>query len=174
MIPAPILAVLTAAGPPADAAAANKTLGRGINLGNALEAPKEGDWGLRLEADYFHQIKAARFDTVRVPVRWSAHAAEEPPYTIDVHFFQRIDWVLDQCEANKLNAVLNVHHYDALDQDPDQHTARLLGLWQQIAARYKNRPASVYFELYNEPHDKLTADKWNDAVAKVLAEVRNT
>jgi len=174
MILALLLAVVTAAEPPADAAAANKALGRGINLGNALEAPKEGDWGLKLEADYFKQIKAAHFDTVRVPVRWSAHAAEEAPYTIDADFFKRVDWVLDQCEANHLNAVLNVHHYDALDKDPDKHTARLVALWQQIATRYKDRPAGVYFELYNEPHDKLTADKWNDAVAKVLAEVRKT
>jgi endoglucanase len=165
-----ILALTTTAEPPA----ANKELGRGINLGNALEAPKEGEWGLKLEAGYFTQIKAARFDTVRVPVRWSAHAAEEAPYTIDAGFFQRIDWVLDQCEANKLNAVLNVHHYDALDKNPDKHGARLLGLWQQIATRYKDRPPCVYFELYNEPHDKLTADKWNDLVAKLLAEVRKT
>src|SRR5437868_4961785 len=135
MIPALILAAVIAAEPPADAAAANQALGRGIHLGNALEAPKEGDWGIKLEADYFKQIKAAHFDTVRVPVRWSAHAAEQAPYTIDADFFKRVDWVLDQCEANHLNAVLNVHHYDALDKDPDKHTARLVGLWQQIATR---------------------------------------
>jgi endoglucanase len=167
-----ILAVLTTAEPPADAA--NKALGRGINLGNALEAPKEGEWGLKLEAHYFQQIKAAHFDTVRVPVRWSAHAVEDAPYTIDSDFFKRIDWVLDQCEANKLNAVLNVHHYDALDNDPDRHAARLLGLWQQITTRYRDRPASVYFELNNEPHDKLTADKWNDVAARLLAEIRKS
>src|SRR5579871_5795192 len=102
MIPALILALTTAAELPADAAAANKALGRGINLGNALEAPKEGGWGLKLEADYFKQIKAAHFDSVRVPVRWSAHAAEAAPYTIDADFFKRVDWVLDQCAANQL------------------------------------------------------------------------
>jgi endoglucanase len=176
MFPALILALAaaTAAEPPADVAAANKALGRGINLGNALEAPTEGAWGLKLEADFFKQIKAAHFDAVRVPVRWSAHAADEAPYTIDADFFKRIDWVLDQCAANKLNVVLNVHHYDGMDQDPDKHTPRLAGLWKQIAARYKDRPAGLYFELCNEPHDKLTADKWNEAVAKVLAEVRKT
>ncbi len=174
MIPALILALTTAAELPADAAAANKALGRGINLGNALEAPKEGEWGLRLEADYFKQIKAAHFDSVRVPVRWSAHAAAEAPYTIDADFFKRVDWVLDQCAANQLNAVLNVHHYDELDKDPDKHAPRLVGLWRQIAARYQDRPAGVSFELYNEPHDKLTADKWNELAARLLAEVRKT
>src|SRR5260370_34697852 len=68
--------------------------------------------------------------------------------------------------------MVNMHQYDGLDKEPDKHAARFVALWKQIAARYKDRPASVYFELYNEPHDKMTADKWNDAVAKVLAEVR--
>src|SRR5262245_39342175 len=84
----------------------NKALGRGINFGNALEAPKEGDWGVKIEASYFKLIKEAGFDTVRVPVKWSAHAAKDAPYTIEPEFFKRIDWVLDQAEANKLNAVL--------------------------------------------------------------------
>ena len=33
------------ASPPGNAFLANKKLGRGINLGNALDAPKEGEWG---------------------------------------------------------------------------------------------------------------------------------
>src|SRR4051794_19893010 len=103
-----ILAAFTlspAADPPperAAAVAANKALGRGVNFGNALEAPKEGDWGMKLEADYFKHIRAAGFNHVRVPVKWSAHADAKPPYTIDPAFFARIDWVLDQAAANGL------------------------------------------------------------------------
>jgi endoglucanase len=159
---------------PQDMAAANKALGRGINLGNALEGPTEGAWGVTLKADFFKQIKDAGFDSVRVPVRWSAHAGKDAPYTIDPKFFERVDWVLDQAAANRLHAVLNVHHYDELDKEPDRNVSRLAGLWKQIAARYKDRPATVYFELYNEPHDKLTEEKWNAAMPAVLAEVRKT
>src|SRR5262249_17539398 len=82
------------AAPPADAQAANKKLGRGINLGNALEAPKEGDWGVTLKAEYFRAIKAAGFDTVRLPVNWAAHAGAEAPYTIDPAFAARVDWAV--------------------------------------------------------------------------------
>ena len=167
----------TAAQPPKDKPdvfAVNKALGRGINFGNALEAPKEGDWGLKLDAGYFKLIKDAGFDTVRVPVKWSAHAAKEPPYAIDPEFFKRIDWVLDQAEANTLNVVLNVHHYDEMDKDPDRHLPRLVSLWEQIAKRYKDRPASLVFELDNEPHDKLVDQKWNDAIPPVLKAVRAT
>ncbi len=34
--------------------AANARLGRGINLGNALESPKEGEWGVTLQPEHFH------------------------------------------------------------------------------------------------------------------------
>jgi endoglucanase len=160
--------------PKADVFAANKALGRGINFGNALEAPTEGAWGMRIEADYFRAIKDAGFDSVRVPVKWSAHAKPEAPYTIEPKFFERIDWVLDQAAANHLNVVLNAHHYDGMDADPDRHLPRLVGLWEQIAARYKDRPAEVYFELLNEPHDKLTERRWNAAIPEVLKAVRRT
>src|SRR5438067_10486839 len=143
-----------------DVFAVNKALGRGINFGNALEAPKEGDWGLKLDASYFKLIKDAGFATVRVPVKWSAHAAKDAPYTIDAEFFQRIDWVLDQAEANKLNVVLNCHHYDELDKDPDKHLPRLVAIWEQIAKRYKDRPATLVLELLNEPYDKLIDQQW--------------
>jgi endoglucanase len=157
-----------------DVFAVNKSLGRGMNLGNALEAPNEGEWGLKLEASYFEIIKAAGFQTVRVPVKWSAHAAREAPYTIEPAFFERIDWVLDQAEANRLNVVLNCHHYSEMDAEPDRNLARLVGLWKQIASRYKDRPASVVFELLNEPHEKLIDEKWNAAIPPVLEAVRAT
>jgi endoglucanase len=160
--------------PPAGAHAANKKLGRGINLGNALEAPKEGAWGVTLRADYFRAVKRAGFDTVRLPVKWSAHARADAPYAIDPTFAGRVDWAIDQALKNKLNVVVNVHHYDEMDADPDRHLPRLVGLWEQIAARYRDRPAGVYFEVLNEPHGKLTEEKWNAALPKVLRAVRKT
>jgi len=164
-----------AADPPRDIFAANKALGRGVNFGNALEAPREGEWGVRIEPAYFPAVKAAGFQTVRVPVKWSAHAKKDAPYTIEPAFFGRIDWVLDRAAEAGLNVVLNVHHYSEMDANPDAaNRDRLAGLWKQIAARYKDRPASVYFELLNEPHDKLTEAKWNEAIPPVLGAVRET
>lgn len=159
---------------PADVHEINRKLGRGINLGNALEAPKEGEWGVTLKADYFKAIKKAGFATVRLPVRWSAHAKFEAPYTIEPKFAARVDWAIDQALANKLNFIVNVHHYGEMDSDPDGHLPRLLGLWAQIAERYKDRPAEVLFELLNEPHGKLTEAKWNAAIPRLLAVVRKT
>lgn len=148
--------------------------GRGINLGNALEAPNEGEWGVTLEADYFRAIKEAGFDSIRLPVKWSNHAEQSAPYTIDAKFFARVDWAVDEALSNGLQVVLNVHHYGEMDENPDAHRARLVGLWEQIAAHYKDKPTTLAFELLNEPHDKLTASKWNDILVEALAAVRKT
>jgi endoglucanase len=169
--------VAPAAEPPKDRSdvfATNKALGRGMNLGNALEAPNEGDWGLTLEAGFFKLIKEAGFQTVRVPVKWSAHASATAPYTIEPKFFARIDWALDQAAANGLNVVLNVHHYSEMDDDPATHLPRLIRIWEQVAGRYQGRPASVVFEMLNEPHGKLIEQKWNDTIPAVLKAIRAT
>ena len=157
-----------------NAYAANARLGRGINLGNALEAPREGEWGVRLQPEYFAAIREAGFASVRLPVRWSAHAGDSAPYTIDADFAERVDWAVNQALANELNIIVNVHHYGEMDADPDKHLPRLVGLWRQIAERYQDRPVNLYFELLNEPHGELSAEKWNAAIPEILAAVRAT
>src|SRR5438105_922584 len=47
-------------------------LGRGINFGDALDAPNEGEWGWVLQESYFDVAQQAGFRTIRLPVRWSA------------------------------------------------------------------------------------------------------
>lgn len=158
---------------PRSAFEANMALGRGINFGNALEAPREGEWGVKLGADYFAKVKEAGFDHVRVPVKWSAHAQRDAPYTIDPTFFERIDWVLEQAEKNKLRVVLNIHHYDELDNKTDAELPRAISLWRQIATRYRERGDWLYFELLNEPHGELNKEgKWTEVVPQLLAAIR--
>ena len=48
----------------------NKLIGRGINLGNALDAPKEGQWGVTLEEKYFDLISEAGFNSVKTARRF--------------------------------------------------------------------------------------------------------
>ncbi len=167
-----LLLLLPTLAPAADIAAANRALGRGINLGNALEAPREGEWGLTLQPEYFEAIRSAGFDSVRIPIRWSSHAKLEPPYTIDPRFFERIDWAIDQARSQGLVAVINIHHFEELDKNPDRFEAMILALWHQIAARYRDRPGTLYFELLNEPHDELTPDRWNAMIPPLLAVIR--
>lgn len=148
--------------------------GRGINLGNALEAPREGDWGVTLKQEYFEAIRQAGFDSVRIPVRWSAHAEASAPYRIDAKFFERVDWAVEEALKRKLLVVLNMHHYEEIFNRPDDHRERFLAMWEQIAARYKDAPPALAFELLNEPHASLDAATWNRLLAEALAVVRKS
>jgi len=157
-----------------DVHALNAKLGRGVNLGNALEAPAEGEWGMVLEAEYFRLIAEAGFDSVRVPIRWSAHAELNAPYSIDPAFFERVDWVVEQALANKLLVILNMHHYEEIFVGPEGHRERFIALWTQISEHYRHQPQEVLFELLNEPNTALTAPLWNDLLFDTLAVVRET
>jgi aryl-phospho-beta-D-glucosidase BglC (GH1 family) len=148
--------------------------GRGVNLANALESPKEGEWGVVLKEEYFEKIKQAGFESIRLPVCWPAHAEESAPYRIDLRFVARVDWAIEQALKRKLPLILDMHNYDGVMQAPDRHEERFLALWQQIAEHYKDYPPALAFELLNEPHDKLTAEKWNSLLAKTIAVVRRT
>jgi endoglucanase len=152
----------------------NRLLGRGVNLGNALEAPREGEWGMVLKEEYFERIRQTGFDAVRIPVKWSAHAQPQAPYTVAPEFFSRIDWALDQALSRGLVTVLNVHHYGEMDTDPDAHLPRLTAIWRQIAQRYRSRPDRLYLELLNEPHDKLDDARWSKMVPSLLAAIRES
>ncbi len=168
-----------APGPDSDYASYGSTsLGNfhGVNLGNFLESPREGDWsGHRLlQEDDFSIIRQAGFSLIRVPICWSAHAGPAPDYIIDPAFFSRIDWVVAQAEKNNLIAILDYHNDDALMKDPDANADRFVALWKQIAAHYKDAPFSIFFELLNEPNGKLNAPRWNDLLAKTLTAVRAT
>ncbi|WP_219837151.1 glycoside hydrolase family 5 protein [Paenibacillus sp. R14(2021)] len=158
---------------PLDVVQQAKQLGRGINLGNALEAPIEGQWGVVLLESDFKTIQDAGFETVRVPIKWSAHADAKAPYAIDAKFFERIDWVVDQALKQGLNVVLDMHNYDEIYLNPVEQEARFLELWKQISARYKELPGNVYFELLNEPNGSLTWSKWNRMLKKALDTIRS-
>ncbi|MEV4050082.1 glycoside hydrolase family 5 protein [Amycolatopsis sp. NPDC049688] len=150
----------------------NRGLGRGINFGNALDA-LDGGPELPLAERWFDEVAAAGFDTIRLPVRWSAHAGSRPPYAIDPAFFRRVDAGVHAALDRGLRVVVDVHHYAELCAAPDEHLPRFLALWRQIAARYAGHSGRLCFELLNEPRDRLTASRWNAVLAAALAAVRD-
>lgn len=160
--------------PPIDAFTMNEHLARTVNLGNALEAPNEGEWGVTLKDEYFQLIKQQGFTAVRLPVRWSAHALENAPYTIDSEFFNRVDWAVAQAFKNNLAIVVNMHHYEEMALDPTGHQARFIALWRQIAEHYQSYPNALLFEPMNEPNGLMNAKHWNDLIALTLPEIRAT
>jgi endoglucanase len=102
--------------PPASAPEPNSTpitsieLHRGVNIGNMLEAPHEGDWGLTVQEEYFDLIKQAGFDFVRLPVKWNGHAETVAPYAIDAAFLTRTDQVIDWALKRNLTIIIDFHN----------------------------------------------------------------
>lgn len=141
---------------------------RGVNLGNALEAPSEGEWGYRIEAAHLTAIATAGFDGVRLPVRWDAHATPAAPYLIAPDFLARVDEVVAHTLGAGLQVQLDMHHYgDLIDQGPGSpHRERFLRLWQTIAEHYRDAPPALSFELLNEPHGELWADQALEALQR--------
>ena len=168
--------VFGATGAKADSFAVNKMLGRGINLGNMLDAPSEGEWGVTLDSAYFPLIKSKGFNSVRIPVRWSTAARMDTaaPYAINPVFLARVKWAIDQALKNGLVAVVNVHHYNELFENPDAHHDRFVAIWKQVAPLFKNYPDSLIFEVLNEPNTKLTMSKWNALMLETLDTIRHS
>lgn len=157
-----------------NAFAINELIGRGINIGNALEAPVEGEWGVTIKEEYFDLIKGANFNSIRIAVCWSAHARNENPFAIDHNFFERIDQVISQATARRVVVILTMHHYNELYEDPAGQKERFLAIWRQIADRYKDYPLRLVFEPLNEPHDNLNADQWNKLLKDVFDVIRQS
>lgn len=171
-------------------------LGRSLNLGNYLEAPRipsegapadpsgEGNWtGDRLltQAD-LQRIADAGFATVRIPVRWSDYMSDTAPYTIldtgtaedPFNILDRVKEIIGWAQDANLKVVMNLHHYNEMFDEPESrqayHMERLDSLWNQLSQAF---PLSEYpqnqlvFELMNEPHGTIGFDDWNTIIASL-------
>lgn len=125
---------------------------RGVNLGNALEAPHEGDWGYTVAPAHLAAIKAAGFDGVRLPVRWDLQTEATRPHRIAPALLSRVSAIAAYALALGLKIQIDVHHYEALNADPRAERARFLAIWRQIAEAFAGAPPGVIFELLNEPN----------------------
>jgi endoglucanase len=145
---------------------------RGINFGNALDGARGAPARLLLDERHFDAVRDAGFGLLRLPVRWSAWADEYAPYLIVPEFFDLVDRAISAALDRELTVVVNVHHYDELQFVPDEHEDRFVAVWRQIAARYADFPAALWFELLNEPRDAMTAERWNRLLSRALDAVR--
>ncbi len=154
----------------------NDRLARGINMGNTFEAPSEDAWGNPWKAEYFEIIADLGFDHIRLPVRWepTERSMASPPYTINATFLNRIKEVVDVALNNKLHIIVNMHHHEALFEDPAGQKDRFLSQWSQIAQFFKDYPDSLLFEVLNEPHGNLTPALWNEFFSDALDEIRKS
>lgn len=128
---------------------------KGINMGNTLESPYEGDWGNVAQEYYFDMYKNEGFDFVRIPVRWDKHLGTTSPFKIDETWFKRVEQVIDWGLSRGLYIVVNSHHDNWIKDGYANpvNQARFDSLWSQIAIRFKNKSEKLIFEICNEPNN---------------------
>ncbi len=151
-------------------------LGKGINIGNDLEEIPEGnnETGLVVTQTDFRVIKAAGFDTVRLPINWGGRVGSAPGYEIPTEFFSRVDSVINQAMSEGLNVIIDYHSQSTtLSVSPSTEAARLTAVWQQIASRYQNKSSRLYYEIFNEPDDQISTANWNQIQNSVIQSIRS-
>ena len=153
----------------------NATIGRGINFGNALEAPSEGEWGLVIKESYIQAIADAGFNSVRLPIYWPGHMENSYPYTIHADFLNRVDEITNSCLDKDLSVIITIHHFDSLYEYPDnqKYLQMLFAIWKQLTNHYFSYDHEhLFFEVLNEPELNLTDEKWNKLMPKLIDSIR--
>lgn len=151
-------------------------MGRGINLGNTLEPPREGEWNNGpAQESYFDAYIEAGFTNVRIPVRWDRHTGNSAPFTINETWMNRVEQVVDWGLSRGLYITLNGHHEDWLKNGYSNATlrARYDAIWVQVAERFKNKSEKLLFEIINEPKG-MTRTQVDDLNKRILEIIRTT
>ena len=152
-----------------------RAMGVGMNLGNGLEAPAEGAWGVTAEDIYFQMMADSGFKNVRIPTRWDTHVsfATGGACVVDTDWMNRVDHVVKTAMASGLIVVLDAHHWEAMYSSPATEEACFNDVWKEIARHFAGvSNDSLVLELLNEPRDVLTTSLWNQVVARTIDTIR--
>jgi endoglucanase len=137
------------------AVAFSKKMGVGWNAGNSLEAiGGETAWGNPLlNQELFNAVKAAGFDTVRIPVAWSVFT-DSDNFVIDSQWMARVTEVVEYALNADLYVIINIH-WDGGWMQPtygqqDYVNNRLAIMWEQIATNFRDYDKRLLFAGTNE------------------------
>ncbi|MBM7661702.1 endoglucanase [Bacillus mesophilus] len=147
---------------------------RSINIGNALDAPKDIQWDVEMKKEYFSLIQEAGFNAVRLPIRFSDYAKESVDYKLDEEFMDEIDLYIEEALKHDLRIILDLHHFEEIMLHPEDNHELFLSIWEQLSTRYQDYSDDVIFELLNEPKENLNGEQWNQYIKDALAIIRQT
>jgi endoglucanase len=154
-----------------DAFAQNQRLGRSVNILGYDPVWRSREQG-RFKTEYFQKLKAAGFDSVRINLHAFRHM--DAQNNMSAAWFGVLDWAVREAQAQGLAVILDLHDFQPMGKDPAGNKEKFLAFWRQLAAHYQNAPATLLFEVLNEPHEKLTPQLWNEYFAEALQIIRQT
>jgi endoglucanase len=170
-----LLAAVTALAQPKspDAFEQNRRLGRGVNIigYDPLWANRDQ---ARFKERYFQLLKEAGFNSVRINLHAFRHMDPANNWALRDPWWDTLNWAVQKATAQGLVVILDLHEFGSMGQDPEGNKGKFLAFWRQVAARYKDAPDSVLFEILNEPSRKLTPELWNAYLSEALAIIRKS
>ena len=146
-------------------------MGKAWNLGNALDSTSDGTVGETLwnnkfpvSKEMFDAVKAAGFDTVRIPVSYMDKIVEnaDGTYTIDSAYMARVKQVVDAAISANLFVIVNIHNDGGngvedmwldITKTGNEFTAvqnKFAGVWSSIANTFADYDQKLIFEGFNE------------------------
>lgn len=147
-------------------------MGRGINIGNALDCFNEWDdssyasetsWGNpEISEEYVKMLVDSGFKTIRIPVSWSPHIQDGK---IDEAFMSRVRQVVDYGYNLGANVIIDIHHDRRFSPSNGNYEASreyLVNVWSQVAEEFKDYDERLIFEGINEPRFYGTGDEWTE------------
>lgn len=151
----------------------------GWNLGNTLDATGgETSWGNpSTNKGMIDAVKAAGFNTVRLPVTWDGHMGSAPDYRVDDGWMNRIQEVVNYVIDNDMYCILNIHHENdwlvPKESNKANTTQQLAALWKQIATRFEKYDEHLIFEGMNEPRLVGDPNEWNGGNAEARSVINS-
>ena len=151
----------------------------GWNLGNTLDAKINGAYNSPQQAEtawgnpqtskaMIDAVKAAGFNTVRVPVSWGEKMNSN--YEIDSAWMNRVQEIVDYVIDNDMYCILNIHHDNDISSShpyfyPDsahytESEKFVTSVWTQVSERFKNYNNHLIFETLNEPRLVGHTNEW--------------
>ena len=150
-------------------------MGMGINIGNTMEVPVGNGcsdmtcWGNPYPTQaYIDSLKAAGFNTVRIPCAWDSHSNNG---TINSGWMDSVKTVVDRVLSTGAFAILNIHwdggwfERNATTYDASRDN-KLKNFWTQIATKFRDYNERLLFAGANEPG--LEDNDWNSDAVNVL------
>ncbi|HLT53128.1 MAG TPA: cellulase family glycosylhydrolase [Flavobacteriaceae bacterium] len=132
-------------------------MGVGWNVGNSLDAVGgETVWGNPLiSQQLIDAVKAAGFNTVRIPIAWSNYVEEgDDAYIISEAGLTRVEEVVNYVLDNDMFAMINIHWDGGWLQptydDEEYANDRLEKMWKQIAIHFRDYDYHLIFAGTNE------------------------
>ncbi|MDX6403932.1 MAG: endoglucanase [Blastocatellia bacterium] len=110
-------------------------------------------------------IKRSGFNSVRVPFSYRLFVSEETSPRLEGPGYELLDRVVDWCKREGLYVILDMHAApggqtgDNIDDsfgypflfESTESQQLTVNLWRKIAARYRNEPTVLGYDLLNEP-----------------------